>query len=232
LSTTTVEQHARRPAASELESRIGHVFHDSSLLEQALTHASSGLPHLERLEFLGDAVLGMIVADELYRRFPEEDEGMLTRMRAVLVCRAGLLQVATDWGLDRLLEVGPGERNKAGVVRSASICANAVEAVIGAVFLDAGWPVAQGLVLQAWQMQFNHVAEADGRDAKTRLQEYMQARGWGLPEYVTSDHGVAHHPRFSAQCMVRGESMGSGAGERKKTAELRAAQQACQKLNP
>ena len=208
------------------------MFADAALLQQALTHTSTSLPHMERLEFLGDAVLGMIIAEELYRRFPIEEEGKLTRMRAALVCRAGLLQVASDWDIDPLLAVGPGERDASGRIRSESICANAVEAVIGALFLDAGWTVVHDIVAQAWQAQLAGADSADGRDAKTRLQEYTQARDWGLPEYVVTDHGTSHSPRFSANCLVRGEEMGKGVGERKKSAESEAAKQAWQKLNP
>jgi len=215
-----------------LEARLGHTFLDPGLLSQALTHTSAALPHMERLEFLGDAVLGMIIAEELYRRFPLEEEGKLTRMRAALVCRAGLLQVAGDWEIETLLSVGSGERDEAGRVRSVSICANAVEAVIGALFLDAGWPAVRDIVAHAWHAQLEKAGMADGRDAKTRLQEYTQARDWGLPKYIVSDHGTLHSPRFSARCLVRGEDMGSGVGERKKIAESEAARQAWKKLNP
>ncbi|MDQ6972193.1 MAG: ribonuclease III [Mariprofundaceae bacterium] len=223
---------SRAEDMSKLASRMGYAFSGKALLEQALTHSSAGQVHLERLEFLGDAVLGMIIADELYRRFPEEQEGKLTRMRAALVCRNGLLKVAGDWQLDALLQVGPGERDQAGRVRSPSICANAVEALIGATFLDAGWTLARALVARAWQMQLETAGEADGRDAKTRLQEYTQAQGWGLPEYTVQDHGTEASPRFTASCTVHDKLAGYGEGERKKTAEAGAAEQAWQKLNP
>jgi len=226
------EPNATEPGTSRLEAILGHTFHDSSLLQQALTHTSSGLPHMERLEFLGDAVLGMIIAETLYSRFPDEKEGTMTRMRAALVCRDGLLQVAEAWDIDSLLIVGPGERDVAGRIRSESICANAVEAVIGALFLDAGWAAVRDTVVYAWQLQLDKAGQADGRDAKTRLQEYTQARGWGLPEYRVSDQGVEHSPRFSAVCVVQGEDVGEGSGERKKAAESEAAKQAWKKLNP
>ncbi len=216
----------------ELAARIGHVFAQPDLLQQALTHASTGVAHLERLEFLGDAVLGMVIAEALYRRFPEVEEGALTRMRAALVCRDGLLRVADAWKIDAFLAVGPGERDNEGNIRSVSIVANAVEAVIGAVFLDAGWQTAKQLVLRAWQAHLDTVADSDGRDAKTRLQEYTQAQGWGLPEYIIRDFGAGQQPRFEARCLVRGEQAGIGVGERKKTAESEAAEQACQTLNP
>ncbi|MDQ6988083.1 MAG: ribonuclease III [Mariprofundaceae bacterium] len=216
----------------KLAACIGHAFAQPDLLQQALTHASTGKAHLERLEFLGDAVLGMVIADELYRRFPQVGEGVLTRMRAALVCRDGLLRVADAWDIGSFLSVGPGERDGEGKVRSASIAANAVEAVIGAVFLDAGWQATRAVVLRAWKKQLATVADNDGRDAKTRLQEYTQAQGWGLPEYIISDSGAGEQPRFEARCLVRGEEVGIGVGERKKTAESEAAEQACQRLNP
>jgi len=216
---------------NKLAARIGHVFAQSDLLQQALTHASTGEAHLERLEFLGDAVLGVVIAEELYRRFPDVEEGALTRMRAALVCRNGLLRVAGAWEIDTFLSVGPGERDHEGNVRSVSIVANAVEAVIGAVFLDAGWQTARQLVLRAWQTHLDTVADSDGRDAKTRLQEYTQAQGWGLPEYAVTDFGAGRQPRFEARCLLRGEQAGIGVGERKKTAESEAAEQACQTLN-
>ncbi|HCS12454.1 MAG TPA: ribonuclease III [Zetaproteobacteria bacterium] len=222
---------ASRPE-SRLESQLGYSFHDAGLLQQALTHTSVELPHMERLEFLGDAVLDMIISEALYSRFPLEQEGKLTLMRAGLVCRAGLLQVAADWDIDPLLNVGPGERDIAGRIRSQSICANAVEAVIGALFLDAGWDVVRAVILRSWDAQLAGADKADGRDAKTRLQEFTQAKDWGLPEYVVSDHGAAQSPRFLAVCRVRGEVVGEGSGERKKIAESEAAKQAWTALNP
>lgn len=217
---------------SRLESRLGHHFRDAGLLQQALTHTSAELSHMERLEFLGDAVLDVIISDELYRRFPLEQEGRLTLMRAALVCRAGLARVAADWDIDPLLNVGPGERDIAGRIRSESICANAVEAVIGALFLDAGWDVVRSVVVREWGALLQQADKADGRDAKTRLQEYTQSQSWGLPEYVVHDHGVNSMPRFTALCRVNGEAVGEGSGERKKNAEAEAAKQAWKTLNP
>lgn len=214
-----------------MELQLGHTFQDKRLLQQALSHTSAAVEHMERLEFLGDAVLGVIITDELYRLFPDATEGRLTRLRAALVCRAALLEVAADWGVDDLLMVGPGERDAAGRVRSSSIRANAVEAVIGALFLDAGWEAARRLVTDTWQPQLGSVSSTDGRDAKTRLQEYTQARDWGLPEYATTDHGAGNSPRFSARCLVRGKPLGQGTGERKKVAESEAAKQAWHQLH-
>ena len=148
-------------AIARLQSRLGHTFRDGDLLQQALTHTSSGQPHMERLEFLGDAVLGVVIAEALYCRYPEEPEGRLTRMRAALVCRAGLLKVARVWQIDAMLSVGAGERDEQGHIRSVSICANAVEAVIGALFLDAGWPAVRAAVIEAWQSQLSAAATLD-----------------------------------------------------------------------
>jgi len=223
---------AQKTAVHELEARIGHVFGDADLLQQALTHASANAPHMERLEFLGDAVLGVVIAEALYCQFPDVEEGALTRMRAALVCRDGLLVVARAWAVDGLLTVGCGERDSRNKVRAASIIANAVEAIIGAVFLDGGWQKARETVLGAWGERLENVKDEDGRDAKTRLQEYTQAQGWGLPEYIVTDYGAERHPRFTARCLVRGDVMGEGLGERKKNAELEAAQQVCQTLIP
>jgi len=229
LSKSTEVQRA---AMHALEARIGYTFRDANLLQQALTHASTHAPHMERLEFLGDAVLGVVIAEALYRRFPDVEEGALTRMRASLVRRDGLLVVARAWAVDGLLNVGCGERDSRKKVRAVSIVANAVEAIIGAVFLDGGWQKARETVLNAWESRLDSVKDEDSRDAKTRLQEYTQEQGWGLPEYIVSDHGAEQHPRFSARCLVRGEVMGEGLGERKKIAELEAAQQVCQTLIP
>lgn len=196
-----------------------------------MTHRSYGAEHMERLEFLGDAVLGLIMAEHLHRNFPQAAEGELSRMRATLVCKKSLGEVADRWRLADCLVVGEGERSAHGI-RSPSIAANAVEAVIGAVFEDGGWEAARATVLQAWQEMLAGADTADSRDAKTRLQELTQGKGWGLPEYLVTDMGTDRSPRFEAVCSVNGERLGKGRGERKKLAELAAAEQAWNKLNP
>lgn len=212
-----------------LQGRLGYRFHDLSLLERALTHRSAAPVHMERLEFLGDAVLGLVIAEHLHQRFSEADEGVLSRMRASVVRREALLRVAESWLLARAIRVGAGESEK-GRLKSPSIAANAVEAVIGAVFLDGGWETARSLVLRAWQPLLEDVSVEDGRDAKSALQELTQARGWGLPEYSVQDLGAGHSPRFSACCRVQGRVLGEGYGDRKKQAEARAAARALEKL--
>ncbi|MDX8383847.1 MAG: ribonuclease III domain-containing protein, partial [Ghiorsea sp.] len=135
---------------SPLEKVIGYSFKNSKLLTRALTHASKSPTHLERQEFLGDAVLGLVIADYLHKAYPDSAEGDLSKMRANLVCKSALLDVAKQWSLAEHLFVGDGERAQGGGLKSASISANAVESVIGAVFQDAGWKDAQDVVLGAW----------------------------------------------------------------------------------
>jgi len=218
----------RNRAFDDIGKRIGHTFSQPALLERALTHRSSSSTHMERLEFLGDAVLGLVVSEYLHATFPDTDEGALSRMRASLVRRESLAVIAGQWQLAPVLRVGEGERDSAGNIKSPSIPANAVEAVIGAVFVDGGWEAARAVVLAAWENLFRHADTADARDAKTRLQEYTQAKGWGLPEYVVADAGAGASPRFMAECWVNGKLLGRGSGDRKKEAETQAAAKACE----
>ena len=218
----------QRPTAdrrAKLQRRLGYTFNNRELFDLALTHRSAGPEHMERLEFLGDAVLGLTISEHLYARFPDRPEGQLSRMRAAVVRKESLLAIAKAWQLPALLKVGEGERSGQGI-KSPSIAANAVEALIGAVFEDGGWEPARRVVLKAWQGMLKGIDEQDNRDAKSRLQEYTQAKGWGLPEYEIIDHGADYLPRFEAVCRVKGKLLGSGQGARKKLAEARAAEQA------
>jgi len=207
------------------EQRIGVHFACPELLTRALTHCSHSATHMERLEFLGDAVLGLVIAEYLHDLFPDEAEGQLSRLRAGLVRKESLYKVAQNWNLEIYLHVGDGERSAQGV-KSSSIVANAVEAVIGAVFKDAGWSAARDLILKAWQPLLKSMDISDARDAKSHLQEYTQGKSWGLPEYRICDLGVDHEPRFKAECWIKNRLHGTGSGARKKVAELHAAQQA------
>ncbi len=200
-------------------------------MERALTHRSTSGEHMERMEFLGDAILGAVIAARLCKQFPHTDEGELTRMRATMVCKDGLLTIAREWKLAIHLRVGSGERDGDERLKSTSIAANAVEAVIGAVFLDGGWEDARALVLEAWADSLHGADRVDSRDAKTRLQEFTQAHGLGLPQYVVRDLGTGHQCRFEAECHVDGNKAGKGMGERKKAAEMEAANQACHHLS-
>jgi len=222
------KRHSR--AFGDIEARIGHAFSQPALLERALTHSSASATHMERLEFLGDAVLGLVVSEYLHTTFPDMDEGALSRMRAALVRRESLSVIAGQWQLAPVLCVGDGERDSAGNIKSPSILANAVEAIIGAVFMDGGWEAARAVVRTAWRDLFSHADTADARDAKTRLQEYTQAQGWGLPEYAVTDAGAGVSPRFMAECRVNGRLLGRGSGDRKKEAEMQAAAQACERV--
>ena len=209
--------------ADTLEAKLGIRLHNRKLLHRALSHRSTSGEHMERLEFLGDAVLGLVIAEYLHNTFPEADEGQLSRFRAALVRKESLYQVAQDWSLSDYLNVGEGEREH-GRIKSPSIVANAVEAVIGAVFTDMGWLAAQKLVIHAWQPLLQGVGSMDVRDAKSQLQEYTQGKGWGLPTYKVEDLGVGHTPRFETQCWVQDKFYAYGRGKRKKDAELQAAQ--------
>lgn len=214
-----------------LEARIGYSFRQRELFVRALTHRSAASDHLERLEFLGDAVLGLIISEHLYHHFATAGEGQLTRLRSLLVCRDTLLDIAHAWQLQRHVRVGGGERDAAGRVKSPAILADAVEALIAAVFLDGGWDAVRRLVLAAWGERLAAIdAGADVRDAKTRLQEFTQARGWGLPHYDVEDLGGGLEARFLARCLVHGRTWGKGRGKTKKAAEAAAARQAWQAL--
>ena len=215
-----------RPAA--LEKRLGHRFADPRLLEQALTHRSRGAENYERLEFLGDGVLGCAVADELYARFPQLSEGKLTRLRASLVREEALEEVAKALGIGEHLRLGEGEL-AAGPEPRPSILADAVEAVIGAVFLDGGYETARAVVGR-------HLGErlAQGTveiDFKTRLQELTQAKRRVAPAYRTVEVTGPDHARvYRAVVEVEGEQLGSGEGPSRKSAEQAAASEALRRL--
>jgi ribonuclease-3 len=202
---------------------------DLSLLSQALTHRSyayehGGLPHNERLEFLGDAVLGVLVTDTLYRTFPDLPEGQLAKLRAAVVNSRALAVVARELNLGDYLLLGRGEETTGGRDKS-SILADAMEAVIGATFLSAGIEVAGELV----HMRFDPLIElsADlgaGLDWKTSLQEAASNANLGLPEYLVSDSGPDHEKEFHARVRVGEDCIGEGWGRSKKLAEQQAAE--------
>jgi ribonuclease-3 len=212
-----------------LQETIGYRFHDEELLKRAMTHRSASSEHMERLEFLGDAVLGLVISEYLHQQFLQYTEGELSRMRAALVRKESLLKVAKMWKLAAHLRVGEGERSD-GRLKAPSIAANGVEAMIGAVFEDGGWEKVKPMVLKAWDSLLKHVDLDDVRDAKSRLQEFTQGQGWGLPQYRVIDHGAGKSPRFTAHCSVNNRDIGEGSGERKKLAELVAAEVAWEKV--
>jgi ribonuclease-3 len=202
----------------ELEQALGHRFATPRLLEQALTHRSHSTPHNERLEFLGDSVLNFVVAAELFARFPALEEGRLTRMRASLVREESLHRVALAIGLGDHLRLGKGAL-KSGDFRRASVLADALEAVCGAVFLDAGFAVARETIVHLLADALTGLdPKAVSKDAKTRLQEWLQGHRYALPQYaVVATHGAGHNQLFEVECLI-GElairTVGTGASRR------------------
>jgi len=186
-----------------LQQRLQHQFADPSLLKRSLTHRSFSSDHNERLEFLGDSVLGVVVADMLYRRLQNLPEGDLSRVRANLVKQDTLHQLAVSLGLPDVILLGEGEMRSGGQKRP-SILADALEAVIGAVYLDAGFAAAQALVQRLYQaVQINPGMEAIGKDPKTELQEWLQGRRMKLPSYrVVATLGAAHKQSFDVECEI------------------------------
>jgi ribonuclease-3 len=197
-----------------------------SLSEQALTHRSARGANNERLEFLGDAVVGLVVAELLYESFPKLDEGVLTRMRAHLVCERGLAEVARRLELGPKLQLGPGEM-KSGGHRRESILADALEALVAAKFFESGWDACRSEV-RAWFEPALLTLRTDefGKDAKTRLQEWLQARAMGLPEYRLLDAtGPEHAREFLVECAVPALAQRTEArGGSRRLAEARAAE--------
>ncbi|WNO06527.1 ribonuclease III [Rhodoferax mekongensis] len=186
-----------------LQQRLQHQFSNVSLLARALTHRSFSADHYERLEFLGDSVLGLAISDLLYARLGTLPEGDLSRVRANLVRQETLHQLALKLGLPDVLKLGEGEMRSGGPKR-ASILADALEAIIGAVYLDAGFAKAQALVQRLFEaVEINPQMQAIGKDAKTELQEWLQGRKMKLPIYtVVGTIGAAHKQSFDVECEV------------------------------
>ena len=210
-----------------LERRLGHCFADRNLLGLALTHRSAGDTNNERLEFLGDAALGFVVAEWLWRLFPDANEHALTLMRASLVKRASLAKVAREIDLGECLRLSSGERKSGGHQRE-SILADTLEAVIGAVLLDGGYEAARGLVRTLFARHVDAVDAQIQRDSKTQLQERAQAKGLPPPEYrVTSRAGDEHLPEFFVECRIAGLGVVTqGQGGNRRDAEQMAARAA------
>ncbi len=192
------------PELQTLQRRLGHVFESPRLLERALTHRSFSSDHYERLEFLGDSVLSLAISGLLYERLSQLPEGDLSRVRAHLVKQDTLFQIATGLGLSGCLRLGDGEKRSGGHKRP-SILADALEAVIGAVYLDAGFEPANALVRRLYAgVELNAQMSAMGKDPKTELQEWLQARKMKLPVYrVVATLGEAHKQTFDVECTVQ-----------------------------
>jgi ribonuclease-3 len=209
----------------ELERRLGHRFASPELPRQALTHRSYGAPHNERLEFLGDSLLNCAVATLLYERFPALPEGDLSRLRAGLVNQSSLSEIARDLGLGERLRLGEGEL-KSGGFRRPSILADAFEALLGAVYLDAGFEAMRTTVRSLFAERLERAGQGPvDKDPKTGLQEHLQARRLQLPRYaVMKTEGEAHDQTFTVECRVDDLGLAAmGNGPSRRAAEQAAA---------
>jgi ribonuclease-3 len=221
---------ARRDDLRRLEERLGHRFADADLLDRALTHTSHAHQELDKsprhnepLEFLGDSVLGLVVADMLHRRDPEGPEGGKSKARALLVSAASLARRAAELGLPALLRLGRGEE-KTGGRKKSSLWANAYEALIAALYLDGGLETAYRFVREQFASDLEAAAARPTEDHKSALQELLQARGEPVPEYVVvGEEGPSHRRQFRIECRVGGERVSEAVGASKKAAQQEAA---------
>jgi ribonuclease-3 len=221
-------------AVEALAGRIGWTFADRSLLDRAVAHRSWCAEHdgasNERLEFLGDAVLGLVVTDHIFRTYPELPEGELAKVRATVVSAAALAEVALELDLGDAILLGKGE-DASGGREKPSILADATEAVIGAVYLDGGWDAASDLVMDLLGERIAAASEGPGgQDYKTRLQELAARELEALPTYDVADEGPDHAKRFFATVSLNGRELGMGEGRSKKQAEQAAARVAWEVL--
>jgi len=208
-----------RESVERLSRDIGHQFSDLALADQALTHRSAGSKNNERLEFLGDAILGFVIADELYQHLELADEGQLSRLRAGLVNGESLARIARGIDLGAYLLLGPGELRSGGQSRD-SILADALEALFAAVYLDAGYEAAHATILRLFNGHITELSlDSQQKDPKTRLQEYLQARHLGLPAYeVIEVSGEPHDQIFEVRCTITDldmDAIGTGGSRRK-----------------
>lgn len=215
-----------------LQTRISYSFTQPALLQQALTHRSFSAINNERLEFLGDSVLNFIIAHQLFNLFPHLPEGDLSRLRAKLVREASLAEIATDLNLGDALKLGEGELKSAGW-RRPSILADALEAIVGAVYLDGGFDAAQQVVALLYRDKLQTIdPKAIDKDAKSQLQEYLQSKKMDLPEYqVVSIEGEAHAQTFTVQCFIKKLKLTTtGVGTSRRVAEQQAAKLAMDEI--
>lgn len=218
---------------TSLYKRLGYEFNDPQNLTLALTHRSFKKTHNERLEYLGDAVLGLVVAEELFKRFPSQPEGKLTRMRATLVKGETLAEVGREFELGDLLQLGSGEL-KSGGFRRSSILADTVEAIIGAIYLESGLDKCKQLILKWFEGRLDDLdPDKHAKDHKTRLQEFLQGRKLPLPDYeVAQIQGKDHDQLFIVECRVSSLAQSvTGRGSSRRKAEQQAAKVALEKLN-
>jgi ribonuclease-3 len=216
-----------------LAENLGYRFDDLELLQRALTHRSSGKKNNERLEFLGDAVLGCVIAAEIYRLYPKAREGELSRLRASLVRRESLAGLAQSLDIGSYLRLGPGERKSGGHHRN-SILADSLEAVLGAIYLDGGFVPCRDCILALFADRLSDLTDlSELKDPKTRLQEFLQSRQQALPEYtVVETTGDAHDQRFRVQCRISDADtpLTEGVARNRRNAEQKAAAQMLEQL--
>jgi ribonuclease-3 len=207
-----------------LTAKFAYTFCDPALRERALSHRSVGARNNERLEFLGDGLVNLLVAELLFEKYPNADEGELTRWRARLVSEPALATIARELELGDQLRLGPGEL-KSGGFRRDSILADAFEALIAAVYIDGGWQACRGLVRALFENRLQEAANAQDKDAKTRLQELLQARGMALPVYeLVTTSGADHAKVFDVRCTIAALDLHSeGRGGSRRAAEQAAA---------
>lgn len=220
------------PDLIKLSKLIDYEFKDEALVHKALTHRSVGKDNNERLEFLGDAILGMVIADELYKRFPDCSEGKMSRLRASLVKGDTLSELARDLSLGDYLKLGPGELKSGGFKRS-SILADAFEAIIGAIYLDSNLSTCRHFILSQLASRIEKLSpENVGKDPKTRLQEYLQARQQPLPSYeVIEVTGMAHAQTFKIECKTNEGDTVTAVGSSRRKAEQSAASEILERIN-
>jgi ribonuclease-3 len=222
------------PAALEaLTRRLAYSFNNPALLDEALTHRSVGARNNERLEFLGDSVLNFVIADELFQKYSTINEGDLSRLRASLVNRDSLADIARELELGTCLKLGSGEL-KSGGFRRSSIIADAVESILGAVYCDSGFDACRQLVLRLFKHKLDNIPDIDSlKDAKTRLQELLQSRRYERPEYeVVEVTGKAHAQSFKVECRMQNPACVTvGEGRSRRKAEQLAAEAALEILH-
>lgn len=216
---------------STLEEKLGLKFQDEQLLQRAITHPSMGKanPNYERLEFLGDSVLGLIISSELFKRYPDEAEGELTKRLAGLICGETLVKIAEKLQIAEHISMSESESKSGGRDNKANL-ENVMEAIIGALYLDQGFRAAQAFVLREWEQLIDNMVEPP-KDAKSALQEWAQGRGLPLPDYnVTNQDGPSHAPEFTISVSIQGFPAEDGTGTSKRTAEQEAATKLLKKL--
>jgi ribonuclease-3 len=231
-----VSEARAEPSLEALDSALGVRFTDHGLRVAALTHRSFAFEHAlqitnERLEFLGDSVLGLVVTDLAYRTYPDMPEGQLAKLRAAIVNMQALADVARTLGVGDVVLLGKGEERSGGRGK-ASILADALEAVFGAVYLDRGLDVARELIERLFRPRMEAYVRGEGdRDFKTILQELASQELRAIPEYRIEDRGPDHEKEFTATVLVAGEALGTGTGRSKKEAEQQAAREAYARIS-